>query len=84
MKIDDVLTALQQTEKEMKGYEFGIETGRRKINSSFALLAIQALQAYLRGEVDDAQADFETLAAELSARQQFRKPPADGAMGKAG
>ena len=72
MKIDDALTILEGLERDMKSYEFGVETGRRKINNSFALLAIQALQRYLRGEVDEAQADFAILAAELEARRTWR------------
>jgi hypothetical protein len=72
MKIDEALTILEGLERDMKGYEFGVDTGRLKINNSFALLAIQALQRYLRGEVDDAQADFAILAAELEARRPWR------------
>ncbi len=72
MTIDSALTILENLEKGMKTFEFGVETGRRRLNSSFALLAVQALQAYLRGEADDAQVDFDTLASELSARRTWR------------
>ncbi len=71
MDVTEVLSGLARLEKEMKGYEFGLELTQKRLNSSFALLAIHALQAYLRGEVDEAAEDFATLADEIRARQQL-------------
>jgi hypothetical protein len=68
MDVDAVVTVLQQVEKEMKGLGFIADAAERRINSSFAVFA---LQAYMCGDVDKAQADFQTLAAELNARRQF-------------
>jgi hypothetical protein len=52
----------------MKDPDFEAALNSRKLNSSFALLAIEALQAYLQGNVDAAQAAFATLSDELNAR----------------
>jgi hypothetical protein len=71
--VDEVLSQLGQVEKEMKTYEFLAGLSRRKLNSSFALLAIEALQDYLRGNVDAAQAALAELADELAVRRERRQ-----------
>lgn len=68
MDVHLALRALERVENGMKSLEFIRSATDKKLNSSFALLAVQALQDYLRGEVASAQEDFATLAAELSAR----------------
>lgn len=72
MKVPDVLQLLEHLEEEMKSYEFGIDMVQRRINDSFALVAVQALQAYLRGDVDAAAADFAMIADEMRARRGLK------------
>lgn len=69
MTVPEVLALLEKVEREMKTYDFGVSMGQRKLNSSFALLAAQALRNYLLGEQDEAAADFATLAEELQSRR---------------
>jgi hypothetical protein len=70
MTINGALSILESLEKDMKGYQFEAESCQRKINPSFALLAMNALQTYLRGDVLAAQTGFHTLAEELASRQR--------------
>ncbi len=72
MTIDGALSVLVNLEKEMKGYQFEAESSERRVNLSFALLALNALEAYLQGQQGVAQLQFETLAEELAARQHSR------------
>lgn len=69
MTIDGALSILENLEKDMKGYQFEAESCERRINPSFVLHAVNALQTYLRGEVLAAQTEFQTLAVELAVRQ---------------
>jgi hypothetical protein len=71
MQLDEALSLLGRLEKSMKAPQFEAALNSQKLNSSFALLAIEALQAYLQGDVDVAQSAFATLADELSARQEL-------------
>lgn len=71
MDLTEVLSELARLEKEMKGYDFGIDLTQKGLNSSFALLAIHALQTYLDGNVDEAAEDFAILADEIRARQRL-------------
>ncbi|MGE5140493.1 MAG: hypothetical protein ACM3JD_13580, partial [Rudaea sp.] len=52
--------------------EFEAEMGSLKLNSSFALLGVEALATYLAGDVNGALDDFETLATEIASRRQRR------------
>lgn len=82
MDVTEALSVLARLEKEMKGYEFGLSLSQQRLNDSFVLLAMHALQAYLRGDVDEAAEDFATLADEIRARQHLgidaRSHPFDG------
>ncbi len=70
MTIEAALTLLAELEKGIKTYEFGVQSYKKKINSSFALVMVQALQSYLDGRVDEAQADLTLLAEEMAARKK--------------
>jgi hypothetical protein len=70
MTINGALSILENLEKDMKGYQFEAESCEKRINASFALLAMNALQTYLRGDVLAAQTEFQTLAEELAVRQR--------------
>jgi hypothetical protein len=74
MKVDEALVLLGRLEKAMKAPEFEAALNSQKLNSSFALLAIEALQAYLQGDAEAAQSDFATLANELNARRELGHP----------
>ena len=69
MTIEAALTLLAELEKGMKTYEFGVQSSQKKINDSFALVMVQALQSYLDGRVNEAQADLALLAEEITARR---------------
>lgn len=69
--VDEALSLLARVETLMKEPPFEAELNTRKANVSFALLAIEGLQAYLQGDVDDAQSCFATVAEEISARREF-------------
>jgi hypothetical protein len=71
MQLDEALSLLGRLEKAIKAPQFEAALNSQKLNSSFALLAIEALQAYLQGDVDVAQSAFATLADELSARREL-------------
>jgi hypothetical protein len=73
MTVPEVLALLEQAEREMKTYDFGVSMAQRKLNSSFALLAVQATTRYLLGEQGEAAADFATLADELRSRGHGEK-----------
>lgn len=70
MNVIEVIAALERIEREMKTYEFGTDMARKKLSEGLALLALDALQAYLCGEIESAAADFATLAGELRAREE--------------
>ncbi len=70
MRLPEALAVLEDLERGMKSYEFGVEMGHAKLNDSFALLAVQALQEYLRGDVGQAAADWANLADEIRARMR--------------
>ncbi len=72
MSIEQALNALGELEDGMKTTEFEMEMGNLKLNSSFALLGVEALEAYLAGDVAGALDDFETLATEIAARSRRR------------
>jgi len=69
MTIEAALTLLAELEKGMKTYEFGVQSCQKKINNSFTLVMVQALQSYLDGRVNEAQADLALLAEEIAARR---------------
>ena len=69
MEVHAALSLLDELEHGMKGLQFSVSSAQRKINSSFAILAVQALRRYLRGEVSEAHARFSALADELTAGQ---------------
>ncbi len=71
MDVTEALSVLARLEKEMKDYEFSTDLTQKGLNSSFVLLAMHALQSYLRGDVDEAAEDFATLADEIRARQRL-------------
>ncbi len=71
MQLDEALSLLGRVEKAMKAPQFEAALNSQKLNSSFALLGIEALQAYLQGDVDVAQSAFATLADELSTRREL-------------
>ncbi len=74
MTIETAIATCELLEVGMKTYDFGVDCSKTRINGSFAILAVQALQAYLRGDANTAQADFATLADELNARGKFKQP----------
>ncbi len=72
MTIETAIATCELLEVGMKTYDFGVDCSKNRINGSFALLAVQALEAYLRGENETAKEDFATLADELDARGKFK------------
>ncbi len=72
MSTEQALKALNELEDGMKTTEFEMEMGNLKLNSSFALLGVEALETYLTGDVAGALDDFETLATEIAARRRRR------------
>ena len=70
MDVQLALRALEELETGMKTLEFIRSATAKKLNSSFALLGVQALHDYLQGEVQLAQEAFATLAEELAARRE--------------
>jgi hypothetical protein len=72
MKVNQVLDLLEELEREVKGHDFEVDAAGKKVNSSFVILAVQALRAYLQGEEASAAEDFETLGVEIRARQELR------------
>ena len=73
MTIETAIATCELLEVGMKTYDFGVDCSQARINGSFAILAVQALEALLHGEEGTAQADFATLAEELDARGKFNQ-----------
>ena len=72
-------TMLGEIERLLKASELGAALSDRGVNSSLALLAIQGVRAYLRGNKAQAVEDLGTVVEELDARlavsQRFRESP---------
>jgi hypothetical protein len=73
MKVEDVISELEKIEKAMKTPDFEANLNRRELNLSFAVLIIDALEAYLRGEVSDAVSAMTTVIDELGARRELER-----------
>ena len=65
---------LSELEKLLKTPEVGVGLGSRGVNGSIALIAVQGLRAYLRGNKWEAAEDLATAADELGARLEFARP----------
>jgi hypothetical protein len=59
---------LGEVESLLKHPSVSVELGHRGVNASIAILAIQALTAYVEGNRVRAQDDFATVADEIRAR----------------
>ena len=68
MNVGRMRQQIQDLQRSAKTYEFEADASRQRINASFVLLALEGLDAYLRGESGRAADEFSTLADELSAR----------------
>ena len=64
-ELDDLLAAVETL---LKSREAALELGAKRVNTSLALLAAQALRAFLTGSREQAAEDFATVAEELGAR----------------
>ncbi len=76
MRVSRALDLLKEVEDGMKTPEFESALSSRRLNSSFALLGVQAVAAYLRGNTGEAIEDFDTLAAEIAVRRQAKEDKA--------
>jgi hypothetical protein len=66
---DTTLSELfNQLELLLKSRTVGVELAARNVNASLALVAVQGLRSYLRGDRARAAEDFATVAEELFAR----------------
>ena len=68
MTVSRMRQQIQDLQRSAKTYEFEADASRNRINASFVLLALEGLDAYLRGESQKAADEFSALAEELSAR----------------
>jgi hypothetical protein len=59
---------LEEVEALLKDARLSLDFGRRGVNTSLALLGVQGLMAYLRGEKIRAADDLSTVADEIRAR----------------
>ena len=64
-ELEDVFEDLDSL---LKNPEVGAELTAKGVNSSFAIVAAEALKAYLVGDKARAAEDFETVAEEIRAR----------------
>jgi hypothetical protein len=62
------LLLLQEVEGLLKNTRLALDFGRRGVNTSLALVAVQGLMAYLEGNKVRAADDFGTVAEEIRAR----------------
>jgi hypothetical protein len=60
--------ALSEIERLLKAADLGASFGDRGVNTSLALVAVQGLRAYLRGNKAQALEDLGTVVEELEAR----------------
>jgi hypothetical protein len=63
---------LTEVEELLKRPSLGFELGKRKINTSIALLAVQGIIAYMSGDERRACDDLETAVDEIKARRDRR------------
>ena len=63
---------LSEVEALLKHPTVSVELGHRGVNASIAILAVQALSAYMEGNRARAQDDFATVADEIRARLERR------------
>ena len=63
---------LTEVEDLLKQPSIAFELGKRGVNMSIALLAVQGTNAYLQGDERRASEDLATAAEEIKARQQRR------------
>ena len=63
-----VTRLLGEIEALLKHPSVTVELGRRGVNASITLLAVQGLTAYVEGNRRGAQEDFATVAEEIRAR----------------
>lgn len=63
----------------LKNPEVGSELTARGVNTSLAIVAAEALLAYVEGDKERAAEDFETVAEEISTRLAASKLGKDGA-----
>jgi hypothetical protein len=59
---------LEEVEAMLKDVQLALDFGRRGVNTSLALVGVQGLMAYLRGEKARAADDLSTVADEIRAR----------------
>jgi hypothetical protein len=63
-----VTRLLREVETLLKHPSVGMELGRRGVNVSLTLLAVQGLTAYVEGNRRQAHEDFATVAEEIRTR----------------
>jgi hypothetical protein len=63
-----IVRLLEDAASLLKNPQFAIDFGRRGINTSVALIAIQGVVAYLRGDKARAVEDLSTAVDEIRAR----------------
>jgi hypothetical protein len=59
---------LEEVEAMLKDVQLAMDFGRRGVNTSLALVGVQGLMAYLRGEKARAADDLSTVADEIRSR----------------
>jgi len=62
----------------LKNAEVGSELSARGVNTSLAIVAAEALLAYVEGDKERAAEDFETVAEEIASRLAASKTGKDG------
>lgn len=74
----ELLDGLGELDQLLKNPECGAELADRGINISLALVIVDGLRAYLKGEKAAAAEDLATAAEEIAARLLASLPPATG------
>jgi hypothetical protein len=65
-----ILRLLEDAASLLKDPQFAMDLGRRGINTSVALIAVQGIIAYLRGDKDQSVEDLSTAVEEIRARRE--------------
>lgn len=63
---------LTEVEELLKQPSVAFELGKRRVNASIALLAVQGLVAYMNGDERRASDDLQTAFEEIKARRERR------------
>jgi hypothetical protein len=75
VELDEVLSDLTTL---LKNPDVTAALAEKKVNASLALVAVDALSAYVHGDRKRAHEDFATIAEEIEARAAFAAGAGDG------